>query len=145
MAGEKIARLKHNLAKIASNQSIYLKEAAAAVLKDVKVERIDGQKQIDGSGMKRNKRATMARKRAKGRKPYDHPLWDSQTMRKIKEWVIRAIGKAEVILQPGKGIAYRVVQVQKLGYLFFGVSRDGRDDADKAVEKKLRKDLEKGL
>ena len=143
--GDGVKAIKSNLAAIAKDPSTILKKAAEAVLEDIITERIDGQKSITGGAMKSNAASTVRAKRTKGSSPADHSLWDSQTLRKKTSFQIRKAKKTLVILEPKAIIAKRSLSVQRLGYDFFGVSKEGSKAADKAMEKQLRIELEKNV
>ena len=143
--GDGVNAIKNNLAAIAKDPSSILKKAAEAVLDDIITERIDGEKTIEGGPMPKNAEATIRAKRRKGRSPADHSLWDSQTLRKKTSWDIRKVKKTLVYLEPKGIVAKRSLHVQRLGYDFFGVSKEGSKAADEAMEKQLRKELEKNV
>jgi len=50
-----------------------------------------------------------------------------------------------IYLEPKGIVAFRSKAVQEKGYLFFGVSKEGEKAADKAMEKEIRKRLEKNV
>jgi len=139
-----VAQLTKNLTEIIRDPTPVLEAMASAVLEDITRVAIDGQNTVKGGPMKRNKPSTVKAKQRKGSSPPDHPLWDSQTMRRKDSWIIRKQGK-RVLLEPGREIQDRAIYVQQKGYNFFGVSKTGEKAAGEAGRIVLDEMLRKGV
>lgn len=96
------------------------KRAGGAAVKSIVRENVVGQRQADGSSLKRNANSTVRQKRRKGRPPLS--LIDSrERFAKISSWVINLIRNG-VVIHPKD---LRVSEyVQRMGYT--GWMRPGR-------------------